>query len=292
MDSYDLLLQDEQLKGMFENWGYDDKVIISRCNDLLYKIKSHLYTFNYESIKEGISKDITFNDACINDIVQIRKLLQLLPKSHLNALQNLGIIVIAPNGVNSKPFIPFNDIVIKNMEKVFDDILGQYKTQRNEVLANSTIKTIIRGISFEENKELANYKERLLDSIDFKDVNLIKDCVNLITQVLKLDYHLQRCEVKTYYDFTKDKGAQDSISYVLQEAIKGIERSNEQTKSLVNDMGVDLKRLIKPHVLVVQKGMSAFENISENYYLEELWEQIKILNKLSVSFAKYVLGEE
>ena len=97
VDFYEILLQDEQLRGMFENWGYDDKIIISRCNDLLYKIKSHLYAFNYESVKEGVSKDITFNDACINDIVQIRKLLSMLPKSHLNSLQKLGIIVIYKN---------------------------------------------------------------------------------------------------------------------------------------------------------------------------------------------------
>lgn len=290
VDFYELLLQDEHLKGMFENWGYDDKIIISRCNDLLYKIKSHLYTFNYESVKEGVSKDITFNDACINDIVQIRKLLSMLPKSHLDSLQTLGIIVIAPDGINSKPFIPFNDIVVKNMEKVFDDILGQYKTKRTEILANSSMKTIIRGICFEENKELSQLKERLLDSVENKNVNMIKDCVNLIIQVQKLDYHLQRCEVKTFYEFTKDKAAQDSISYVLQEAIKGLERSSLDTKEVLLSLEIDMKRLIKPHVLVVQKGMSPFEIISENYYLEELWEQIKILNKLSVSLAEYVLN--
>ena len=290
VDFYELLLQDEQLRGMFENWGYDDKIIVSRCNDLLYKIKSHLYTFNYESVKEGVSKDITFNDACINDIVQIRKLLTMLPKTHLDALQTLGIIVIAPDGVNSKPFIPFNDIVIKNMEKVFDDILGQYQTKRTEILANSSLKTMIRGISFEENKELTNLKERLLDSVEHKNVNMIKDCVNLIIQVQKLDYHLQRCEVKTFYEFTKDKAAQDSISYVLQEAIKGLERASSDTKEELTRLEVDMKRLIKPHVLVVQKGMSPFEVISENYYLEELWDQIKILNKLCLSLSEIILN--
>ena len=289
MDFYEQLIQEDQLKGMFENWGYEDKIIISRCNDLLYKIKSHLYAFNYESIKEGVSKDITFNDACINDIVQIRKLLSMLPKSHLSALQKLGVIVIAPEGVNSKPFIPFNDIVVKNMEKVFDDILGQYKTKRNEILANSTLKTMIRGICFEENKELVNYKEKLLESVEIKDVNMIKDCVNLIIQVLKIEYHLQRCEVQTYYEFTKDKAAQDSVSYTLQEAIKGLERSCEETKNVLKNLEIDIKRLIKPHILVVQKGMSPFDTISENYYLEELWEQIKILNKLCISFSEIIL---
>lgn len=289
MDFYEFLIQDEQLKGMFENWGYDDKVIISRCNDLLYKIKSHLYTFNYESIKDGVSKDITFNDACINDIVQIRKLLTMLPKSHLKALQSLGIIVIAPEGVSSKPFIPFNDIVIKNMEKVFDDILGQYQTKRNEILANSAMKTMIRGICFEENKELSDLKERLLDSIETRNVSMIKDCVTLITQVQKLDYHLQRCEVKTYYEFTKDKAAQDSISYVLQEAIKGLEKASEDTKQYLKEANIDMRSLIKPHILIVQKGMSPFEVISENYYLEELWNQIGILNKMCLAFADYIL---
>lgn len=289
MDFYEQLIQDEQLRGMFENWGYDDKIIIARCNDLLYKIKSHLYTFNYESVKEGVSKDITFNDACINDIVQIRKLLSMLPKKHLSSLQSLGIIVIAPEGVNSKPFIPFNDIVIKNMEKVFDDILGQYQTKRNDILANSTLKTMIRGICFEANKQLIDLQERLMGAVESKNINMIKDCVNLIIQVLKVEYHLQRCEVKTFYDFTKDKAAQDAVSYTLQEAIKGLERSNEVSKNIYSELGLDLKRLIKPHILIVQKGMSPFDTISENYYLEELWEQIKMLNKLCVSFSEIIL---
>jgi hypothetical protein len=289
VDFYEQLIKDEQLKGMFENWGYEDKIIISRCSDLLYKIKSHLYTFNYESVKEGVSKDTTFNDACINDIVQIRKLLSMLPKSHLSSLQKLGIIVIAPEGVNSKPFIPFNDIVIKNMEKVFDDILGQYKTKRNEILANSVLKTMIRGICFEANKELEDLKEKLLGLIDTKDVEMIKDCVNLIIQTLKLEYHLQRCEVKTYYEFTKDRAAQDAISYTLQEAIKSLERASDSTKELLKTLEIDMKRLIKPHVLVVQKGMSPYDTISENYYLEELWEQIKIFNKLCISLSEIIL---
>jgi len=213
----------------------------------------------------------------------------MLPKTHLNALQTLGIIVIAPEGVNSKPFIPFNDIVVKNMGKVFDDILGQYQTKRNTVLANSAMKTIIRGINFEENKELTDYKEKLLESVETKNVNMIKDCVNLIIQVQKIDYHLQRCEVETFYEFTKDKAAQDAVSYTLQEAIKGLERSYSETKEVLSELEVDMKRLIKPHVLIVQKGMSPFDVISENYYLEELWEQIKILNKVSVSLAKYIV---
>jgi hypothetical protein len=214
----------------------------------------------------------------------------MLPKSHLSSLQTLGIIVVAPEGVKSKPFIPFNDIVIKNMEKVFDDILGQYKTKRNEILANSTLKTMIRGICFEENKQLVDLKERLLDSVETKNVNMIKDCVNLIIQTLKLEYHLQRCEVETYYEFTKDKAAQDSISYTLQEAIKGLERSCEETKEVLKTLEIDMKRLIKPHVLIVQKGMSPYDTISENYYLEELWEQIKILNKLCIKLSEIILG--
>ena len=158
---------------------------------------------DYDNYAGGQYKDVTFKDACINDIVQIRKLLSMLPKTHMDALQTLGIIVIAPEGVNSKPFIPFNDIVVKNMGKVFDDILGQYQTKRNDILANSTLKTMIRGIVFEENSELTKLKEKLLESVETKNVNMVKDCVNLIIQVQKLDYHLQRCEIKTFYDFTK-----------------------------------------------------------------------------------------
>ena len=128
-----------------------------------------------------------------------------------------------------------------------------------------------------------------MDSIDFKDVNMIKDVVNLIIQVQKIDYHLQRCEVKTFYEFTKDKAAQDAVSYTLQEAIKSLERACNDTKESLITLGIDIKRLIKPHVLIVQKGMSAFELISENYYLEELWDQIKVLNKLCISLSNVVL---
>ena len=174
------------------------------------------------------------------------------------------------------------------MEKVFDDILGQYKTKRTEILANSSLKTMIRGICFEENKELVDLKEKLMVSIETKNVNLIKDCVTLIIQTLKLEYHLQRCEVKTYYEFTKDKAAQDAISYTLQEAIKCLEKSSEDTKVVLKDLEVDMKRLIRPHVLVVQKGMSPFDTISENYYLEELWDQVKILTKLCASFSEII----
>ena len=155
-DFYDALIQEEQLEGMFENWGYEDKIIISRCNDLLYKIKSHLYAFGYESVKEGVSKDITFNDACINDIVQIRKLLSFLPKKHLLALQSLGIIVVAPEGVNSKPFIPFNDIVIKNMEKVFSDILGYQSSTKEDILANSNSTIEEKANALEEVIRISN----------------------------------------------------------------------------------------------------------------------------------------
>ena len=57
--------------------------------------------------------------------------------------------------ISNKRYTQEDKIVVKNMEKVFDDILGQHATKRNEILANSTMKTIIRGICFEENKELA-----------------------------------------------------------------------------------------------------------------------------------------
>ena len=73
-------------------------------------------------------------------------------------------------------------------------------------------------------------------------------------------------------------------------AIKGLERSSSETKEEIVKLGIDVKRLIRPHVLIVQKGMSPFDSISENYYLEELWEQIKILNKISKSLADVVLS--
>ena len=187
-DLYGYLLKDEHLKGMFENWGYDDKVLVSRCNDLLTRIKSYLYIFDYESAKVGAIKDLTFNDACLNNILQIRKLLTLLPKTHVEALQRLGIIVIAPSEIRSNPFIPFNDIVLKNMEKVFSDILGLQSSTKESVLANAKFKTIIRGIDFKNSEKLEKTRNRLASSIETGNVNLIKDVLSLFNFVEILDY--------------------------------------------------------------------------------------------------------
>lgn len=291
-DLYGYLLKDEQLKGMFENWGYEDKVLVSRCNDLLTKIKSYLYVFNYESIKEGASKDITFNDACLNNILQIRKLLTLLPKTHVSALQKLGIIVIAPSEIRVNPFIPFNDIVVKNMEKVFSDILGLQTSVKEDVMANSKFKVIIRGIDFKESEKLEKVRNQIASCIETGNVNMIKDVLALFEYVERLDYHLQRCEVDDFRSFTNDRACMDAISYTLIEALKCLTKASEDTKKYYDDLGIDLVRLSKIHLAIVKRGISPFELINENYYIEELWSQIKVVTDSAFALANIIIGEE
>lgn len=288
-DLYGYLLKDENLKGMFENWGYEDKVLVSRCNDLLTKIKSYLYIFGYETIKEGTIKDLTFNDACLNNILQIRKLLTLLPKTHVEALQKLGIIVIAPSEIRANPFIPFNDLVIKNMEKVFSDILGLQSSTKDTVVANSKFKTIIRGIDFKNSDILEKTRNRLHALIETGNVNLIMDVLNLFNFVERLDLHLQRCEVRDFSDFIADKACMDAVSYTLIEALKVMTRASDETKKYYYDIGVDLPSLSKIHLAIVKRGITQFELINENYYIEELWSQIKVVTDSAFALANIAL---
>ncbi len=288
-DLYGYLLKDEQLRGMFENWGYEDKVIVSRCNDLLTKIKSYLYIFDYPSVKDGASKDSTFNDACLNNILQIRKLLTLLPKAHVEALQRLGIIVIAPTEIRVNPFIPFNDIVLKNMEKVFADILGLQSEVKDEVKANSRFKVIIRGIDFKRDSDLEKIKGRLEQMTETGNVNLIKDVLSLFNFVERLDYHLQRCEVNNFRDFTNDRACMDAVSYTIIEALKCLTRASEDTKKYYEGLGIDLVSLSRIHVAIVKRGISPFEHVNENYYVEELWSQIKVVTDSTFALAEIAL---
>ena len=289
---YDYLLKDEQLRGMFENWGYDDKVLISRCNDLLTKIKSYMYIFDYETVKGGMTKDVTFYDACLSNILQIRKLLTLLPSTHLEALQKLGIIVIAPKEIRSHPFIPFNDIVLKNMEKVFSDILGLQSSVKLDILANSKFKVIIRGIDFKTSEMLEKTKAKLNALVETGNVNLIRDVLSMFNYVERLDFHLQRCEVDDFVTFSKDKACIDAVSFTLIEAIKTLSRASEDTKKYYNDLGLDVARLSKIHVAVVKKGLSPFESISEEYYVEELWNQIKVVTDSTFALANIAIKGE
>ena len=288
-DLYGYLLKDEQLKGMFENWGYDDKVLVSRCNDLLTRIKSYLYIFDYSSIKEGVEKDVTFNDACLNNILQIRKLLTLLPKTHIEALQRLGIIVIAPSEIRSNPFIPFNDIVVKNMEKVFSDILGLQSSVKDNVLANAKFKTIIRGIDYNTSQVLEKTKRRLNACIEIGNVNLIKDVLSLFSFVERMDFHLQRCQVDSFNEFCNDRACMDAVCYTLIEALKCMTRASEDTKKYYSDLGVDLVQLSKIHLAVVKRGITPFELISENHYIRELWSQIKVVTDSAFALAEIAL---
>ena len=289
---YDYLLKDKNLKGMFENWSYDDKVIVSRCNDLLTKIKSYLYVFGYESIKEGASKDPTFNDACLNNILQIRKLLSLLPGSHIKGLQSLGIIVIAPGEIKSKPFIPFNDIVVKNMEKVFSDILGYQSDIKEDILANSKLKTIIRGITFNGSISLETTRKKLAAHVEVGNVNMIKDILMLLDYVERMDNHLQRCEVDEFREFCDDRACMDAVSYTLLEALRCMEKASADTKAYYEELGIDLVRLSKIHVAIVKRGITQFEYVSESYYTEELWSQIKVVTDSAFALAEIALKKE
>lgn len=292
-DLYGYLLKDKNLKGMFENWSYDDKVIVSRCNDLLTKIKSYLYIFGYENIKDGAGKDITFNDACLNNILQIRKLLSLLPGSHIKSLQSLGIIVIAPGEIKCKPFIPFNDIVIKNMEKVFSDILGYQSDIKEDILANSKFKTIIRGITFNSSISLETTRKKLTARVEDGNVNMIKDILMLLDYVERMDHHLQRCEVNEFRQFCNDRACMDAVSYTLLEALRCMEKASADTKAYYENLGIDLARLSKIHVAIVKRGITQFEYVSESYYTEELWSQIKVVTDSAFALAEIAIkGEE
>jgi hypothetical protein len=217
-------------------------------------------------------------------------LLTLLPKEHVEALQKLGIIVIAPKEIRANPFIPFNDIVIENMEKVFSDVLGLQSSTKSTVVTNSKPKVIIRGIDFKNNEKLEITRAKLNEKIETGNVNLIKDVLSLFSFVEKLDFHLQRCEVDDFRTFSKDKACMDAISYTLIEALKCLTRASEDTKAYYDDLGIDLTRLSKIHVAIVKRGISPFELINENYYIEELWSQIKVVTDSTFALADIALG--
>ena len=65
VDFYELLLQDEHLKGMFENWGYDDKIIVSNygVREDVDLIKFYLEEIKY---KKGDKIILYLPEICIN----------------------------------------------------------------------------------------------------------------------------------------------------------------------------------------------------------------------------------
>ena len=67
---------------------------------------------------------------------------------------------------------------------------------------------------------------------------------------------------------------------------------NEDTKKYYDDLGIDLVRLSKIHVAIVKRGISQFELINENYYIEELWSQIKVVTDSAFALANIILEEE
>ena len=184
------------------------------------------------------------------------------------------------------------DIVIKNMEKVFSDILGLQNSVKDEVMANSKFKVIIRGIDFKESEQLESVRNKLAIKIETGNVNMIKDVLALFDYVERLDYHLQRCEVDDFRTFSGDRACMDAISYTLIEALKCLTMASDDTKKYYDELGIDLIRLSKIHLAIVKRGISPFELINENYYIEELWSQIKVVTDSAFALANIILGEE
>ena len=105
----------------------------------------------------------------------------------------------------------------------------------------------------------------------------------------RLDFHLQRCEVDDFISFSRDRACMDAVCYTLIEALKCMTRASEDTKKYYYDLGIDLVALSKIHLAVVKRGISPFELIKENYYMEELWSQIKIVTDSAFALAEIAL---
>ena len=56
-------------------------------------------------------------------------------------------------------------------------------------------------------------------------------------------------------------------------------------------LGIDLTRLSKIHVAIVKRGITQFEYVSESYYTEELWSQIKVVTDSAFALAEIVLNK-
>ena len=104
-----------------------------------------------------------------------------------------------------------------------------------------------------------------------------------------MDYHLQRCEITSFKDFVNDRACMDAIAYTLIESIKCLQRASAGTKLYYPDLGIDVNRLSRIHVAIVKRGISPFELIDENYYVEELWSQIKVITDSTFAIAEEIL---
>ena len=175
------------------------------------------------------------------------------------------------------------------MEKVFSDILGLQSSIKENVLANAKFKTIIRGIDYSTSQMLEKTKRRLNACIEKGNVNLIKDVLSLFNFVERMDFHLQRCQVDSFIEFSNDRACMDAVCYTLIEALKCMTRASEDTKKHYQDLGVDLVQLSKIHLAVVKRGITPFELISENHYIRELWSQIKVVTDSAFALAEIAL---
>ena len=113
----------------------------------------------------------------------------------------------------------------------------------------------------------------------------------LLDYVERMDYHLQRCEVDEFRLFCMDKACMDAVSYTLLEALRCMEKASSDTKAYYADLGIDLTRLSKIHVAIVKRGITQFEYVSESYYTEELWSQIKVVTDSAFALAEIVLNK-
>ncbi len=291
-ESFRLISDENEFRRIFSNWNYDDKAIISRCFDLFNRIKEHMFSFGYESISEGIVKDLTFNDACLNLIVQIKRQLLHLSNDHLNTIRQTGIIVMPhlDSNTKAKGFIPFNDIVLNKMGKVFGSILGKYVYDDSELVGETKAITPIWGILIRENKNLRKLEKSLLSNSEDSGIVVLADSLSILDKVKTMNYHLQRLEIESLHEFKKSKAGIDAISYTLMEAIKLLEKSSTDTKDILRDKDIKIRTLLKPHILVNQKGLNKYHYIKESDYVESLWDQIAKINEcvivLSESFDK------
>ncbi|HHU60049.1 TPA: hypothetical protein GXZ34_03945, partial [bacterium] len=190
----------------------------------------------------------------------------------------------------AKGFIPFNDIVLNKMGKVFGSILGKYVYDDSELVGETKAITPIWGILIRENKHLRKLEKSLLSNSEDSGIVVLADSLSILDKVKTMNYHLQRLEIESLHEFKKSKAGIDAISYTLMEAIKLLEKSSTETKDILRDKDIKIRTLLKPHILVNQKGLNKYHYIKESDYVESLWDQIAKINEcvivLSESFDK------
>ena len=75
-------------------------------------------------------------------------------------------------------------------------------------------------------------------------------------------------------------------------SLRCLEKASPDTKAHYADLGIDLVRLSRIHVSIVKRGITQFEIVSESYYIEELWSQIKVVTDSAFALAEIALKKE